>query len=339
MHTGDRWLWDLLPDNDDQVEYVISPNLRPVARMPGSRTRFGKGLNLAMQAAQLARTKDFDLIVAWESKNGLPLTALRWLRQTSCPPLVILTFSAKPYLHTLQPLLRGWWRQVDHFTTPSAWEARYYSARFGLPSDRVSVCLLGSPDVLGHIAAMGSGSISVAPEPYVFTGGRTGRDHETFLAAAAGLDMQAVLYAPITSLDKMKLPANVRLQPLMPRDAYYSTLAGAAIVVLPLRSTNHAAGLSLLLPAMSAGRPIICSDTPVIREYVRDGETALLVPPNDAVALRNTVARLMADDNLRQSLGRHARQHWQEQHTQVAFAAKVDQILTAVVEGRTPSTA
>jgi glycosyltransferase involved in cell wall biosynthesis len=50
--------------------------------------------------------------------------------------------------------------------------------------------------------------------------------------------------------------------------------------------------------AMAAGRPLAASDLPSSREVLRDGETALLVPPGDAGALAAALRRLLDDGAL-----------------------------------------
>jgi len=61
-----------------------------------------------------------------------------------------------------------------------------------------------------------------------------------------------------------------------------------------------------LFEYLAAGRPIVASDLPSIREVLTDGETALLVPPGDPEALANAMARLAADRDLSAELGRKA---------------------------------
>ena len=54
--------------------------------------------------------------------------------------------------------------------------------------------------------------------------------------------------------------------------------------------------------ALAARRAVVTADTPGVREVLRDGESALLVPPGDGGALGAALARLAADEALRERL-------------------------------------
>jgi glycosyltransferase involved in cell wall biosynthesis len=60
------------------------------------------------------------------------------------------------------------------------------------------------------------------------------------------------------------------------------------------------------LEAMAAGRAVVASRIGGLPEVVRDGETGLLVPPNDPVALAAALDALLADPALRSWLGGRA---------------------------------
>jgi len=78
-------------------------------------------------------------------------------------------------------------------------------------------------------------------------------------------------------------------------------LRGADVLVLP----NPASAISTrftsplkLFEYMAAGRPIVASDLPSIREVLRDGENALLVPAGNPPALTAAIRRLQNDPAL-----------------------------------------
>ncbi len=65
-------------------------------------------------------------------------------------------------------------------------------------------------------------------------------------------------------------------------------LARADVLVLPNSATALSARYTSplkLFEYLAAGRPIVASDLPALREVLRDGANAWLVPPDDAAAL------------------------------------------------------
>jgi glycosyltransferase involved in cell wall biosynthesis len=83
-----------------------------------------------------------------------------------------------------------------------------------------------------------------------------------------------------------------------------AVLAAAHIVCLP----SYREGLpTILIEAAAAGLPLVATDVPGCREVVRDGENGLLVPPRDAAALADALARLAGDAALRSDYGRASR--------------------------------
>jgi glycosyltransferase-like protein len=68
----------------------------------------------------------------------------------------------------------------------------------------------------------------------------------------------------------------------------------AAADVLAFPSTKEGWGLAVL-EAMSAGLPVVASDLPVFREYLRPGRDALMVPVDDAAALATALGTVLDD--------------------------------------------
>ena len=66
----------------------------------------------------------------------------------------------------------------------------------------------------------------------------------------------------------------------------------AHIAVLPSRGEGLPKSL---LEAASCGRPLIATDVPGCREIVIEGQTGILVPLNDDIALANAIARLLRE--------------------------------------------
>ena len=97
----------------------------------------------------------------------------------------------------------------------------------------------------------------------------------------------------------------------------------------------------VLLEALAAGTPIVCSDIHGYKGVVRRGEQALLVPPRDVPALTDALARLLSDPELRARMGASARAR-AIQFSWENVAAKVEDyylfvIRRAAAQGRLPA--
>jgi glycosyltransferase involved in cell wall biosynthesis len=84
-------------------------------------------------------------------------------------------------------------------------------------------------------------------------------------------------------------------------------LAAASLFVLP--STNHAEAFGIsLLEGQAAELPVIATDvgTGTVEAFL-PGRSGLLVPPNDADALRTAISMLIEQPNLRRLMGKRGR--------------------------------
>jgi glycosyltransferase involved in cell wall biosynthesis len=73
---------------------------------------------------------------------------------------------------------------------------------------------------------------------------------------------------------------------------------------------------------MLAGKPIVSSDFPVLREVLEDGRNALLVPADDVEAWEAAVLRIQSDPELAKRLGMNAKKDLIDNYTWTARAKK-----------------
>jgi glycosyltransferase involved in cell wall biosynthesis len=97
----------------------------------------------------------------------------------------------------------------------------------------------------------------------------------------------------------------------------------ADIFVLP----SWSEGLpNAMIEAMASGLPVIVTTVGNIPAVLTDGRNALLIPPRDVSALQRALARLLADAELRQSLGHSAQEL---AASEFGVEAAVERILSA----------
>jgi glycosyltransferase involved in cell wall biosynthesis len=97
-------------------------------------------------------------------------------------------------------------------------------------------------------------------------------------------------------------------------------MASADLLVLPSRTE----GLPfVVLEAMAAGLPLVATRVGGIPEAVVDGETGLLVPPGDSVALATAIRRMSDDQALRAHVVAAARRLVEERFSVEHMVSKV----------------
>ena len=106
-----------------------------------------------------------------------------------------------------------------------------------------------------------------------------------------------------------------------------SYLPSLDVFVLPSRNEGFPLAM---LEALLAGIAVIASDVGSVAEAIRDGETGLLVPPEDHEALAAALQRLLADEALGRGLGEKGRRlvldHFTADRMARAFESLYDEL-------------
>lgn len=107
---------------------------------------------------------------------------------------------------------------------------------------------------------------------------------------------------------------------------------GADVIALPSRWDEPFG--RVLIEAASVGKPVVATRVGGVPEVVIDGETGLLVPPDNPAALAHALIRLLDDSCLRSRLGTAARQRVLACFTADRHAAGVQAVYADVLECR-----
>ncbi|MGH9072494.1 MAG: glycosyltransferase family 4 protein [Acidimicrobiales bacterium] len=112
-------------------------------------------------------------------------------------------------------------------------------------------------------------------------------------------------------------------------------LQGCDLLVAPSRVE----GCSLVaIEAMLGGLPVVATRVGGIPEVVVDGETALLVPPEDPVALADAIVLLLADPELRLRMGCRGRERALAMFSPEAMARSFEEIYDHARRAAGPAT-
>lgn len=174
--------------------------------------------------------------------------------------------------------------------------------------------------------------------PLLFTAARANQykgigvliDALALLRDRGGPPVQAVYCGDGPDLDRFRQAVQTRgleasFHLLGERDDVDRILPGTTIAVVP-STWQEAFGLSVV-EAMAAGVPVVASRVGGIPEILRHGENGLLVPPGDPAALATSIARLLEDRALRETLAGRARRDALDRFSLERVAVELDGLL------------
>jgi glycosyltransferase involved in cell wall biosynthesis len=112
---------------------------------------------------------------------------------------------------------------------------------------------------------------------------------------------------------KLGVEGSVTVQPAIPHHEIPALIAEADICIAPLglndRNVTQGACPIKVLEYMAAGRPLLASNMPIVRELVREDMDALLFSPNDPNDLARQALILLNDFELSKRLAQSASKH------------------------------
>lgn len=328
VRTADKpWWWKHLDHAalPAQFEFhpIVMPDGRP--RSPFSRAFVSmcwQTLSILARARRDRQQYVFTFECDWPSFLISAVQTLFFLRR---PRHVILQFimrerTASAMSRVKYAVMRWCFASVYLCVCSARKECDYYAEAFGWPRSKLDyVPLHTDPDFLLRARA--------DEEPFVLSAGRTFRDYPTLLAAFEGGRTPLTIVASPSSLGGATVPAGVTVTYDIPITQLVDLIARSTMVVVPLEERQISIGQSVVLEAMTMGKPVIVTRVNGTVDYIEHMRTGILVPPGDPAAIRDAVDLLTRDADLRHRLGRAALEAIKQKHLPVHYADGVAQVL------------
>ena len=249
------------------------------------------------------------------------VTFAQALTRTHRMPLVADLTQPFPVTPRLQKLFTQMQGEAGMVRVPTEYMARSLQDKFGYPAEKIAQIPAGidltwhnagfiSPERLQKLSHLWrlpeQAAVVLVPMPL-----QPDMGHRVFLEALAKLKQESV-FAVLIGSDRFSPGYALEVEGVLTRLGLTGRVVMpefcldwpaacwmASVVVAPNLAPRGQT--PELLAAQAIGRPVIVTDTGAAREMVRSGETAWIVPPNDATALADAMIeaiRLTTDQRL-----------------------------------------
>jgi len=216
-------------------------------------------------------------------------------------------------------------RRTDRFIVHARAEISNYARWLGVEEEKFRFV----PLQRGKIGELKPSPI---PPPYIVSMGSANRDYRTLVDAVLGTGIKTVIISKKGEISRLPdHPDLVKLTDLTPEECN-SILSGSKLNVVPIASTQTASGQVSFVTSLRMGIPTIVTRCVGTVDYIRDGETGLLVAPGDAAALRQAIESIWRNEVLRSRIGSAGREYAEEYLSDEAAGRYFAQVLDEVLE-------
>ncbi|MBQ8910748.1 MAG: glycosyltransferase family 4 protein [Oscillospiraceae bacterium] len=273
--------------------------------------------------------KRYGRIIGWQEFYGLVYAFYcRLFRVKKCNSLIIKNFIYKPkkglvgklYFRFMNYIVKSGY--VDTYICASKTMVQYCCEVFGESDDRFVFIPFGVNDFAAEYQPE-----TPPTNDYVLSLGRSNRDWQFLLDGIAGQNYPVKIIC-----DELRVeapPANVEILNSVWGSQTHQYIYNCKCMVIPIADGRIASGDTVLLMAMSFGKPIIITKPSCLADdYVTDGYNGIVIEKK-AEQLQEAVQRIFQDEALYRQLSENGRQHYLEHHSLYTYGKNVGKIICA----------
>jgi glycosyltransferase involved in cell wall biosynthesis len=270
--------------------------------------------------------KKYDNIIAWQQFYGLLYAFYcRLFHTKKRNNLIIMTFIYKPkngfigkiYYKFMNYIVQS--KYIDAYICFSKNECEYYQKIFNVQEDKFKFCTLGIEDIKIH-------NTKTSKQKSIISCGRSNRDYNFLYNALKDTNYQLDI---VCDECKLESSSNITVYNNVGVQEFLEMLDKAYIVVIPLQDENISSGQLVILQAMQLGKPVICTKSNTVTDYIINGENGFIIE-KDTKELINTIEKLYEDTELYNKISSKQKEMFEKNNSMGALGNQVASIINEI---------
>lgn len=272
------------------------------------------------------KRKNYATLIGWQEFYGLVFAFYcRLFRVKKENTLIIKNFIYKPkkgltgkiYFRFMNYIVKSGY--VDTYICASQTMVEYCCEVFGETGEKFRFIPFGVNDFSADYHQQ-----TPAENDYVLALGRSNRDWQFLLQ---NWDLPYRLKIICDELQVQEVPPNVQILNNVWGSQTHHYIYNCKAMLIPILDGRIASGDTVLLMAMSFGKPIIITKPSCLADdYVQDGYNGIVISKEPA-ELKMAVTRLFEDGQMCQTLSQQGRQHYLDHHSLYTYGVNVGKII------------
>ena len=319
----DYWFYRYFKDKPE-VDVVDIRSFRWLENFEKNKIRFYIWQSLRV----LFKLNKYDLIVSHGMQSGIVICLFRRLFKTKAKHLVfdIGSFSSASEAGAKLKLMQFASKSIDSLIYHTGSQKDYYEKFFPWLMDRIHFVRYGA-DLEFY---QSDEEPKEAKDKYLLCIGYAKRDWDTLIRAYGLIDTDVTLRLIGHVEDKYKGVKGVEQLPFIPINELKEQIEGAVAGVLPLESFNYSFGQMTLLQQMALGKCVIAANVPSLRDYVINGETAIMYEPKNPDDLAEKIGLVLSDEGKRKQIGKDASLWLRNNCNERVMASDIERVIREI---------
>lgn len=263
----------------------------------------------------------YNKIIGWQQFFGLNFAFFcRILHLKKINDLTVMTFIYQKKKGALGKIYHKYMKYIvtskyiDRFICFAREECNYYASMFNIERSKFIFIPLGINPISG---------IKIADNGSIFATGRSNRDYD-FLVNIFNNSSYKVVIA-CDDYKNVNVTSNIKVLNSCYNKEMLNLMANCHCVAIPLKDLKMSSGQLVVLQAMALGKPVICTNSDGLKDYIINNVTGILVK-NTKEEWIKAINKLYTDSDFYNKISKYSLDIFNKRYTKKAMYTRIAQL-------------